>query len=657
MNLLVSLLLAATFKLDVTVSYVDHDRMFFGADATNAYIFGNGVRTPHRPLQPGDHILARGIVNTNHPLPILVCRQFDRIESGNPPVPVDATIAEAVNRRHDYRLIRASGIVNEVFIDEIDSKYVYLILTDGIDFLAAAIRYAGSQAIATPRELVGRRVTATGIVNPRIVGRRQALSPILHVRALSDIQPVDRDDDPFRAEAIPNDRRLSISELHFDRRLRTAGTVLACRKPASVLLERQNGDTLWVRLIDDSRPNTGDRIEVSGFPESNLFRIDLYNANWRKCSSASSPATAAPISRPLEVTGRTLFGSRHGQSADINAELDGRLVTIHGIVRSLPSGTDATARFHLESKGVLVPVEAGNAIDAIKQIEIGSTISATGICVLESENWKRGLAFPHARDNLIVLRNAADLALIAPPLWWTRRRLFLAIAGLIVLLGLVILRSHSRANAARKTAALKFAERTRLAVELHDSLAQNLTGVALEIGAAEKTAAHDAAASRQHLRFAARALDSCREELRTCLQDLRSNSLEYPDFAMAIEHTLRPIIGSTALQIRSNVPREILSDNTAHNILRILRELVANAIRHGHAREIKIAGTLDKDLLRFSIRDNGSGFDPDAAPGIREGHFGLQGIRDRIDAFEGEFILTSNPGKGCRAEIALKVKS
>lgn len=202
---------------------------------------------------------------------------------------------------------------------------------------------------------------------------------------------------------------------------------------------------------------------------------------------------------------------------------------------------------------------------------------------------------------------------------------------------------------------MKTEERTRLAVELHDSLAQNLTGVSLEIDTAMKMMDEDSPATRKHLGIAAQSLKSCRDELRNCLWDLRNRALETRTMDEAIRQTLAPHVAGVVVAVRFNVPRERISDNTAHAILRIIRELTLNGIRHGGATKIWIAGSIEGGRMHFSVRDNGRGFDPDSAPGFGEGHYGLLGIQERIDEFEGEFILKSSPGKGTRATVSLNV--
>ena len=116
-----------------------------------------------------------------------------------------------------------------------------------------------------------------------------------------------------------------------------------------------------------------------------------------------------------------------------------------------------------------------------------------------------------------------------------------------------------------------------------------------------------------------------------------------------------PQIGDAVLQVRFDVRRRTFSENTMHAILRIVRELAVNAVRHGQATRILVAGSLEGQKLLFSVRDNGCGFDPERCPGLEQGHYGLQGIRERIDAFEGEIEIRSRPGDGTKVTIALNV--
>jgi len=259
-----------------------------------------------------------------------------------------------------------------------------------------------------------------------------------------------------------------------------------------------------------------------------------------------------------------------------------------------------------------------------------------------------------------------DIVVVKRPPWWTPARLSIVIGSLLAaLLGILVWNrslqalAHKRGKALaneeleRLESDLKVCERTRLAVELHDSIAQNLTGVSMEIDTALRGEEPLPPNAAQHMGRALRTIDSCRGELRNCLWDLRSQALEEEDMNKAIRLTLSQTIGKADLNIRFNVPRSRFTDNTAHMILRIIRELAANAVRHGKATEIKVAGSIEDDILKFSVRDNGCGFDPDTCPGVLDGHFGLQGVRERVASFEGEVQIESAPGKGTKVVVAI----
>ena len=101
---------------------------------------------------------------------------------------------------------------------------------------------------------------------------------------------------------------------------------------------------------------------------------------------------------------------------------------------------------------------------------------------------------------------------------------------------MLLARDGDRAVIDTLTSELKTGERTRLAVELHDSLAQNLTGVAMEIEAAIRSGGDGAS---PHLTIADKALKSCRTELRNALWDLRNQALEEPVMKDAIRRCRR----------------------------------------------------------------------------------------------------------------------
>ena len=131
--------------------------------------------------------------------------------------------------------------------------------------------------------------------------------------------------------------------------------------------------------------------------------------------------------------------------------------------------------------------------------------------------------------------------------------------------------------------------------------------------------------------------------------------LEESSFDMAILKALHQLTDEAAVLIRFNARRSDFPDPAAHAILSVIRELTANAIRHGRAAHVRIAGCTDKGKLLFSVADDGTGFDPERCAGLAEGHFGLVGIRDRLKRLNGTLAFSSTPGKGTKATVTLPV--
>ena len=115
---------------------------------------------------------------------------------------------------------------------------------------------------------------------------------------------------------------------------------------------------------------------------------------------------------------------------------------------------------------------------------------------METENWRPQLPFPQIQGIFLAVRTPSDVRILARPSWWTPGRLLMIIAALAVALLVLLLRNILQARLAR----VRLDERTRLAVELHDTIAQNLTGASFEINAGERLVPTDSgAALKKHL--------------------------------------------------------------------------------------------------------------------------------------------------------------
>lgn len=571
---------------------------------------------------------------------------FSAVAAGDEPPFISA--GEFLSGEFDFRPVRAKCVVKDAFRDEINPDYAYLTLLwdNRIVYAAVPAKPLTDDDIAA---LIGASIVATGQPLPHLYDQREKLGRNLQILNPEAIQVTERaTEDPFDVPDISSLYGLGPGDLVNIGRRRFRGRVLAVWDRTTVLLSGVGKfnmpETVTAKLVNTPAPAVGEEIETSGFPETDIYHYTLVRARWRGISAATNlpPASVNITAKGMttDETGRTRY----------RYEMHGKVVSMRGRVHSVH---DAGGRILLEDGGLIVPVDVSATEDATLNLSRGCVVEATGVCVMEIENWQMNSVFPQIKGFFLVVRTPDDIRIVARPPWWTAARLVSVIATLLAaLVAILVWNIALRRVAARKgrelfqeqiervEADLRTEERTRLAVELHDTLAQNLTGVSMEIEAG-------------HVDIAARTLKSCRDELRNCLWDLRSQALEEKDMSAAVLRTLQPIVNTEQVKVRFNVPREKLSDNTAHALLRTIRELVVNALRHGNAQTVKVAGSIDGETILCSVTDDGCGFDPDESPGILQGHFGLQGVRERIAQLGGTFTIESAPGKGTKATIRI----
>jgi len=632
-------------------------------DSSGTAILNLGPKPPSRKLSAGDTINVSGeIVRRDNGQLIADCRPPRLIAHGPAPVPVEASASALLAGKCYGRLVHLTGTVIDAFQDEIDPDFLILIIDCDDGKIYATAKKPIAEPLGAAAGLIGRGISIKGVCARLYRGGRQFVGYCVRPYRITDIQILTPQPDPFNVPDLDNLFTTQPTAISALGRRRITGRVIASYGKRNIMIKTLDGRTILANLVDDRMPAYGETVQITGFPESNLFHVNLVRAIWRKATSCEITEDA-----PEQVTIRSLTTNSRGQTK-FNHLMHGRAVRLRGRVLSLPPADSDGGRLYLQDEDCVLPVETGICKAALADFAYGCEVEVTGICAIESENWRPNSAFPHIKGMVVVLRTPTDIRILAQPPWWTVGRLAAVIGALLgMLAGIFIWNRALNRQAERRgqelaeekiahvASDLKVEERTRLAVELHDSLAQNLTGVSLEIDTADKLAGVDDKAMHDHLDRASRTLKSCRDELRNCLWDLRNRALEETSMDEAIRQTLAPHTTSAELAVRFNVPRARISDNTAHAILRIIRELTINAVRHGRASKIWVAGGVDGDKLFFSVRDNGIGFDPVAAPGFEEGHYGLVGINERVESFEGEFKIESTIGKGTRATVSFNL--
>jgi ligand-binding sensor domain-containing protein/signal transduction histidine kinase len=231
------------------------------------------------------------------------------------------------------------------------------------------------------------------------------------------------------------------------------------------------------------------------------------------------------------------------------------------------------------------------------------------------------------------------------PLFWAA---CLAGAGV---LGLAFYRLRMREVTAQFAAVL--AERSRIAREIHDTLAQSFVGIGVQLETVAKMQPVSPEVARAHLDRARILVRSSLAEARRSVWALRSQALETADLGGALTEVAQQLSGETEVAVAVSGRRRRLPVEVETNLLRIGQEALANAVRHANAQQVRVELSFGEGRVRLSVRDDGRGFDVDTAGQVACGHFGLAGIRERVHNLGGELSLLSRAGQG--AEVVVEV--
>ena len=196
-------------------------------------------------------------------------------------------------------------------------------------------------------------------------------------------------------------------------------------------------------------------------------------------------------------------------------------------------------------------------------------------------------------------------------------------------------------------------ERQRMAREIHDTLAQGLTGIITQLQAAEQ-AADDPAGWRRHFTAAQQLARESLSEARRSVDALRPEPLE----TGRLSDALTDVAGRwSALH---QIPARVATTGTARPmppeaefaLLRAAQEALANVAKHARAARVGVTLSYLENEVALDVRDDGAGFDPDRLAGPApvangsDGGFGLVAMRQRIEDLAGTLQVESEPGGG-----------
>jgi len=603
---------------------------FFIQDAT-AGIYVEGSRSPAFPHSFGQYVEVEGITGPGKFAPVIRERKMHVLGKGVLPRDRLFPFSQLANGQEDSQWAGVRGIVRSVGIDRKSWRETTLALH------IAAIGGEFNVRVPISREMdlsswVDREVLIEGVCGSLYNSNRQLTGILFYVPRLSLI----RVEAPAREASVSDLLRFSPTEgIHH--RVRVRGVVGFQQLGDSLFLESQ-GKGLRVLTQQETPLEIGDLVEVVGFPAMGDSAPMLEDAIFHRLGHQQPPT---PLSLKLDLPWE---------------QFDGAVVTTEAKLLNRQAQPDGR-RLLLQTGDVIfdAALPPGVSADQLWSIPLNSELRVTGICLVRSGGlWRIPQSFR------MLLRLPEDVVVLNTPSWWNlRHTLWLlgitAIVLLMVVAWVVVLGRRLREQMdlirqkLRSGAVLE--ERNRIARELHDTLEQELAGITMQLDLA-------ADCFGQAPRVAQQALETARDmsrhsmvEARRSVWDLRCQLLEDGDLASALARIVEPLAPREQVKVEARIQGTPvrLARPVEMNLLRIGQEAVANAVKHGRARQISIELLYAPASVRLTVSDDGQGFASEQPSPA--GHFGLLDMRERALAMDSHLNIESQPGRGTRLTV------
>lgn len=208
----------------------------------------------------------------------------------------------------------------------------------------------------------------------------------------------------------------------------------------------------------------------------------------------------------------------------------------------------------------------------------------------------------------------------------------------------------------RRLLSVQEEERKRISRELHDVVAQTLTGINVRLAMLITETTASAKDLHKKIAMTQRLVQKSVEIVHRFARDLRPTVLDDLGLVPALQSYFKSFKDQTGLpvELAAFAGVEKLDGGAKTVLYRIVQESLANVVQHAQASRVRVLIAKRKGLVRMDVHDNGRGFDTQRVGSAEEGkHLGLLGMRERVEMIGGTFCVQSAPGK--RTTIRVEV--
>ena len=632
--------------LTATVGFVENGGTAFVQDDTAGTHLH--FKPPRNDLRVGDHVRIQGTTTAGLYLPGVDVSHLQILGHEAPPMAVPASYDDLATGRFHYQRVIIEGLGRT--LTPLDENRSLLRLAIGSRVLEVRVDAPLEAAPA----LIDARLRITALAAGGINDRRQLVFPYIRVTDWNDV---------VITKAAPSLTALPITSvvtlLQFGaadephHRARIRGTVLAAfpdgrvflrdatppppprETPKDALPRPPLSPSIAIRLTTPVPLTPGQRAEIIGFPIMAGFSASLADA----LVLATEPG-ASPISAVVSL--------KEFQDGSHDADLVH--LTTPAVLNDFFRSADG---FELRLTSSGTPLRAFLLQSGTPELEIGTSVELTGICLVESSTDK-GFRSQAERASLL-LRSADDIRVLHSAPFWTAGRLVIAssiLAGLVLLAFIWIAAQRRQISilSRRIVQQATLDERQRIAREFHDTLEQELTGLSLRLDAATTRPLEDKA--RTLIETSRSLVSRIQSEARNLVADLRDTAQLHDLFSALREIQTRMPPNAPALKLDLH-PIPPIPGPVSHHLRMMAQEAVTNALKHAQATEILLHLSATAEALTLRIADNGQGFAASSATTGQPGHFGCMGIRERCRKINASVDWQSQPKQGTIITVIL----
>lgn len=608
-------------------------------------------------LAYGVSIELEGYVTQGGYAPLLLPTRFSILGKRKIEKPAPVQIRQFLSGAADMRRITVEGVVQGM-INETKKRWLARIETGLGHFWVRLPK----KPIYSPNRMLDAHVEVTGVsaasrnwrsqfVCPRVIVSRDE-----DIRVLTPARP-----DPFEAESVPM-RNLDgySTEGRPAHRRRVKGIVTFCDQGIIYLQDTDVGIRAQVnQSTGDIR--VGDLVDVVGFIDNSRYLAGLRGALVRRIDRSEPPAPVAVTMESIKEAHQIWIQWEGGTTHSC----DGQLIQLSGRLLSYQKGS-GTSPHQLE-------IDLGNSISTAflhgegTLLKPGSEIRVNGVANVSYSSPAESVTLAEPMRVDLLLRSSDDITVLSLPSWWTTQRALLAL-GIVAALGLLsffwafmLRRTVTQQTDLlameirnRRDAAIEFQgairERTRLAANLHDTLLQTMAGISYQLHACMPSKDDARPEIVRHLETAERMVERGQDDLRNTVWALHCLPLHEGTFADSLRQVTKQLGKGQDTTISVSCPAKLpaLADFIAGNLLLAIQEAIHNALKHADAESIEVVLRIsgEHDRLNLEVTDNGKGFDETKRPTSKDGHFGIEGMQQRIERIGGNFSILSQTGKG-----------